>query len=135
MLPIDVGTSATHTHVVQAADCATNWGNDLPVLATPVLLWLAEITAMRVVEDHLAEGEMTVGYGHTATHLAATPQGWTVRLHARLTRVDKKLLHFEVTAEDDRDVVFTGEHIRAVVDRARFVERLDSKALAGPVAR
>ena len=49
-----IGRSATITHVVKEADTAANWGNELPVLATPVLLWLSEIAAMEVIGSGLS---------------------------------------------------------------------------------
>jgi fluoroacetyl-CoA thioesterase len=131
---VEVGASATQYHTVQAADCASNWGNDLPVLATPVLLWLAETTAMRVVDAFLDVDEMTVGYGHDAKHLAPTPAGWTVRIEACLTRVEGRLLHFDVTARDDQETIFTGVHVRAVVGSRRFIDRLHAKASAAAAA-
>ncbi|MER6693767.1 hypothetical protein ABT329_33035, partial [Streptomyces minutiscleroticus] len=56
-----IGRSATRRHVVGPRDLATAWDNDVEVLATPVLLWLSEVTAMDVLGDHLTEGWMTVG--------------------------------------------------------------------------
>ena len=35
------------TYKVSAGDLATAWRNDVPVLATPLLLWLSELAAMR----------------------------------------------------------------------------------------
>jgi len=63
---------AMHEHRVSADDTAQHWGNDLPVLATPVLLWLGEVTAMRALADYLNDGEMTVGLAHDSAHLAPT---------------------------------------------------------------
>jgi fluoroacetyl-CoA thioesterase len=136
MLPLPIGSQAVHQHVVRSADTATQWGNELPVLATPVLLWLAEITTMRVLETALEDGEMTVGYKHAdAQHLAATPADWTVTLQATLVAADGKLLTFEIEGRDASDVVYRGTHVRAVVDRNRFLERFGKKTAAGEVAR
>lgn len=130
-----VGTTAVRSHTVRDADCATNWANDLPVLATPVLLWLGETTAMQVIESALADGEMSVGYAHTsAEHLAATPAGWTVTVTATLTRVDGRMLEFSIEASDTRDLIFRGTHVRAVIDRDRFIRRFDRKVAEGPLA-
>lgn len=132
MRSLQTGARTTYSHTVQAKDSALEWGNDLPVLATPVLLWLSEITCMLVIEDALEDGEMTVGYAHTeAHHLAATPVGWTVTIEATLTEADRKMLHFTVEARDSQDVVFRGTHIRAVINRQRFGERFNRKVLNG----
>lgn len=111
-------------HLVRPADSAAEWGNDLPVLATPVLLWLAEIACMRAMSDALDADEMTVGIGHDSEHLAPTPVGDSVRVTAQLRSVDGRRVSFDVSARDGRDVVFSGRHTRAVVARSRFVARV-----------
>lgn len=128
MREMTIGASADYVHRVRPQDCATAWGNDLPVLATPVLLWLAEITCMKLMDGVLDAGEMTVGVGHDSQHLGATPENWEVRVSAKLTRVDGRSLCFEVAARDAQQVVFAGTHTRAVVDRSKFVAKLERKA-------
>lgn len=125
---VDVGATGTLRHVVREQDGAAQWGNDVPVLATPVLLWLGEIAAMRAVDGALRAGEMTVGRSHDAEHLAATPVGWTVEVTAVLTAVAERSLHFSVQASDDEDLVYRGTHVRALVSQERFLQRLADKA-------
>lgn len=122
-------TSATSrlTHQVTARDSATSWGNDVPVLATPVLLWLSEITAMQAVEQYLEPDEMTVGLAHESRHLAPTPVGMRVRLTATLTEQRGRKLVFDVRGYDDEDLVLEGRHTRAVVHRATFLSTVDAK--------
>ncbi|MFF4173279.1 thioesterase family protein [Streptomyces sp. NPDC001744] len=122
-----VGTVARITHTVTDEDAATRWGNDLPVLATPVLLWLSEIAAMKVVEQAVGEGDMTVGLAHDSGHLAPTPVGDEVTVSATLTRVDGRELVFDVEARDSEAVVLRGRHTRALIDRKRFVARIDRR--------
>ncbi|MFI2027693.1 thioesterase family protein [Streptomyces buecherae] len=119
-----VGRTATLTHVVTEADSARQWGNDIDVLATPVLLWLSEIAAMKVLGDAVTEPSMTVGLSHASQHLAPTPTGDTVTLTAELTAVEGRRLVFDVVGHDSVDTVLRGQHERAVVDRPRFVEKL-----------
>ncbi|MGW7313842.1 thioesterase family protein [Streptomyces sp. NPDC054854] len=125
-----IGTSASHTHTVTESDSAINWGNELPVLATPVLLWLSEITAMKVIESALGEADMTVGLAHDSSHLAPTPTGETVTITATLTHVDKRSLAFDVSATDSAGSVLEGRHTRALVDRARFSAKVTSRSKA-----
>jgi fluoroacetyl-CoA thioesterase len=122
------GLKGLLTHRVADADLATSWQNDVPVLATPILLWLCELACMRAVEGALDDGRMTLGYGHESKHLAATPKDWTVQIAAELRAIDGKILTFEISAHDGQDEVFLGRHTRAVVDRARFVANLTRKA-------
>jgi predicted thioesterase len=125
-LPADL--SAHHEHVVTDAETARHWGNELPVLATPVLLWLGEITAMRAVADHLGSQEMTLGVAHNSAHLAPTPVGHCVTVSATLRQQQGRILVFDVEARDRDEVVLRGTHTRAVVDRGRFGSRVATKA-------
>ena len=90
------------------------------VFATARLVALMEIAAARVLEPHLAEGEMSVGVTIDTTHTAATPQGATVRAHARFTGRDGKFYAFDVRAEDEAGEIGCGRHSRAIVERARL---------------
>lgn len=118
------GLSAQTDHVVTESDSAARWGNELEVLATPVLLWLAEITAMKAVDGVLPDTEMTVGFAHDVKHLAPTPVGDTVRITARLVEVDGRKLIFEVSAADSSATVLSGRHTRAIVNRVAFSARV-----------
>lgn len=73
MLALPEIVAAGYRHRVTECDSAKRWRNDLPVLATPLLLWLSEVTAMEALAEYLEEDEMTVGLSHESSHLAATP--------------------------------------------------------------
>jgi fluoroacetyl-CoA thioesterase len=133
MMKLELGLRGVLSHEVAEPDLATQWRNDLPVLATPVLLWLAEIACMRAIEGCLAPGRTTLGYSHAVRHLAPTPRGWTVQVEAELVCIDGTILTFDVRASDGLDVVLDGRHDRRIVDRDRFVSRLEPKAGYGLV--
>lgn len=122
-----IGASATLEHRVAPEDSAKNWGNELDVLSTPVLLWLSEITAMKVIEAAVTARAMTVGLAHDSAHLAPTPTGEIVKLTATLRQVDGKRLTFAVEATDRHATVLRGVHTRAVVDRDRFAAKLTAR--------
>lgn len=122
------GMRATYVHSVTTSDLATNWRNDVPVMATPVLLWLAEITCMKATDHALEPRLMTLGFRHEMSHLAPTPEGWTITIEAELTDISDRLLTYSVIAHDGRDKVLAGSHIRAVVDRNMFTDRVAHKA-------
>lgn len=114
-------------HKVTAEELATNWRNDVPVLATPILLWLAELAAMRAIEGTLEPGQMTLGFAHDVRHMAPTPVGWMIELEAELEQIDGKLLTFRIEGRDSEDVILSGRHTRAIVDRNRFLSRFETK--------
>ncbi|GLW65894.1 hypothetical protein Arub01_41380 [Actinomadura rubrobrunea] len=96
---------------------------DVPVLATPRLLALAEAATVRAVAGRLGEGRTSVGTRVELNHRAASPVGARVTVTAELTAVDGRRLSFAVSATDDRGTV-VGDGIveRVVVDRARFLD-------------
>lgn len=127
-IPLKLKSKGVVIHQVQEGELATNWQNDVPVLATPVLLWLAELACMRAIENSLESGKMTLGYAHDIRHMSPTPVGWTISIEAELVKNENdKLLTFKVQAQDTEDVILSGSHTRAIVDRARFLDRLESK--------
>ncbi|MEV4391764.1 thioesterase family protein [Nonomuraea sp. NPDC049607] len=112
--------------MVERSDTAEKFGSgDVPVLATPRLLALAERATVEAVRPHLAEGETSVGTRVELEHLAASPLGAHVELTAELTEVDGRRLVFTFEARDlQGTVVGRGTVERAVVDRARFLARV-----------
>ena len=124
---LKIGTKGLLSHCVADHDLATHWANDVPVLATPVLLWLAELAAIRAIGDCLDPALMTLGYSHDVRHLAPTPKGWIVQIEAEVISIDEKIISFEITGSDGVDVVLSGVHKRGVVNKQRFLSRVDAK--------
>ncbi len=123
-VPITPGLNATATLVVSDADTALAMGSgDVPVLATPRVVALAEQATVKAVERSLAEGRTTVGSEVQLTHLAPTPVGVEVTAEAVLEAVEGRKLIFRVTVNDSRGLVAAGYVTRVLVERARFLER------------
>jgi fluoroacetyl-CoA thioesterase len=122
---IDVGQSATLAWTVTDADTADALGSgDLPVLATPRLLAWCEAATCEAVADSLSTDRTTVGARVSLVHERPSPVDAQVVVRARVTRVDGRLLRFEVVAEHaDGTAVGHGEVTRVVVDRERFLAR------------
>src|SRR3954470_13514517 len=91
------------------------------VLATGYMVALAEWACIELIKPHLDwPREQTLGTHVDLSHIAATPPGMTVEIHARLNAVEGRRLVFAVKARDDLDVISEGRHERHVVDAARF---------------
>jgi fluoroacetyl-CoA thioesterase len=110
---------------VQAKDLAQQWGNPFPVLSTPSLLWLAELAAMKAIEGHLTDDQITLGLAHNSKHLAASFEGADIEVSASLTGRTEKTLDFDVQAYDGSRPIFSGTHSRALISRQRFLDKLD----------
>ena len=128
-MPLEPGMIFERSHVVQFSDTARSSGDEtLPVvLSTPRMIGLLEFTCQLLVLPHLAEGQTSVGSLVNIRHLAATPEGMTVRLRAELLEVDRRRLRFKVEAWDALEKIGEGEHERFIIDKDRFDARLEEK--------
>lgn len=131
------GLRASVRIVVSDGDTAISAGSgDVPVLATPRLLALAEAAAVAAVAPQLEPGLTSVGTGVSLEHRRASPVGAEVVVEADLTEVDGRRLVFSFIArqtspqpgrpaggeDGDADlVVGAGTVERVVVDRAKFL--------------
>ncbi len=98
-----------------------------PVLSTPWLLYVMETAAYEAIKPHLDAGEASLGTGFQFEHIAPTPAGEVVVATAKVTAVDGKRVTLELEAKDSREVIARGTHVRAVIDKRRFAERLKKK--------
>jgi predicted thioesterase len=119
-----VGSTAEIVYEVGEADTAIAFGSgDVPVLATPRLLAMAEEATVRAVATSLSGPTTSVGTRVELDHVHATPVGHKVAVRAALVHVEGRTLQFEVTAEHpgDRRVIGHGRVTRVVVDRDAFL--------------
>lgn len=118
------GSTARVELTVTDADTAQTLGSgDVPVLATPRVLALAEAATVAVTATQMPTGMTTVGTHVDLDHRMPTPVGRTVVAQARLAQVDGRRLAFEVTVTDGTETVAEGRVERVLVNRQRFVER------------
>ncbi len=121
--------------VVADSDTATAMGSgDVPVLATPRLLALAEAAAVAAITPSLDPGLTSVGTSAVLEHKRPSPVGAEVEVEAELAEVDGRRLVFRFIArqkppagspgEGDADeVVGAGTVERVLVDREHFISR------------
>lgn len=97
------------------------------VLATAMMIGFVEQTCVQGLAPYLPPGSITVGTHVDMSHVAASPIGSTITARVELVETTKRSLVFAVSCRDQHDVVIgKGTHRRALVDRQRFIERLDS---------
>ena len=122
---MEIGLKYESTTVVSAANTAATLGSgDMDVFATPAMVALMENAAMLAVRDHLPEGSATVGTQISTSHLKASPLGASIPASAELVEVDGRRLTFAVKAWDEKGTIGEGTHTRFVVDRERFLSKL-----------
>lgn len=113
--------------VPEMANYFSNFAAMPPVFATAYLVAFVEWTCVRALADHLLDGEASVGTKVDLSHDAATPVGMKVAAAIELVAMEGRKLRFKVDCRDERDLIGAGVHERFVIDKARFLSRLDQK--------
>ena len=122
----DAGLRVEVIYRVAAQDTAASLGSgDVPSLATPRALAMLEAATVRIVESLVEPGQTSVGVEVHLQHRVATPVGRDVHACARLIRTEGRRLYFEVELTDTDRVLASGQVVRTLVDRARFIAGLD----------
>jgi len=134
METIHPGLSAERTTTVVDELLATHLGSgSMAVYATPAMIALMEAAAVAAIDPLLPEGQASVGMALDVKHLAATPPGRQVRARAEVVAVEGRKVTFRVQAWDEQgkasptSLIGEGTHTRYVIDRSRFMERVQDK--------
>ncbi len=127
----DPGLKCSQTLKVGKKHTAIEVGSgDVPVLATPQVLALAEAACVEAIKDDLPEGDTSVGSHAEIDHERATPIGASVTAEAVLIGHHGRRLEFNVLVKQDDEVVARVRHTRILVNRERFLGKL-AEAKAG----
>jgi fluoroacetyl-CoA thioesterase len=129
MRTVPLGTRGSFSMIVTAEHLANRFKDaTLPaVLATPVMIMAMENAALEAIKPYFEEGESAVGTRVDVTHLAPTPIGRRIVAHAEVTGSNGRQVEFRVNAMDGTEEIGRGTHGRAVIDLARFSQRLATK--------
>ena len=131
MSSLQVGITGQMQKRVDDATAISFLGEGGPrVLATPALIMSLEMTSRNLAKEHLEEGYDTVGTHVDVKHLAATPIGMDVTYRAELIEVNGRQLRFRVEAYDEKEKVGEGFHGRAIINVAKFAEKVRAKGAA-----
>jgi fluoroacetyl-CoA thioesterase len=99
----------------------------LQVYATPAMVAFVEQVCRRMADERLPAGQATVGIRVNMRHLAPTPLGGKVHLRAEITHYDGRKIDYKVQLWDQTELIGEADHVRAVIDEARFLIRVESK--------
>jgi fluoroacetyl-CoA thioesterase len=94
------------------------------VLATPWMIALMETVCRDSIFALLETGYDSVGTEVNVKHLAAAPLGAEVRFRSEVIGVQERRVTFRVEAESAGKMIGEGTHERAIINVARFAERL-----------
>ncbi|THD59247.1 MAG: thioesterase [Bradyrhizobium sp.] len=127
---VTIGMTATKAVRVSYAMTVDHFVANMPqVYATPMMILHMEMASGSAIASHLPEGFVSVGMDVKVRHLAATPEGRTVRAIARVIQIDGKSVLFEVEAWDGDRKIGDGTHRRGIVNFVEFEKRFGVKRL------
>jgi fluoroacetyl-CoA thioesterase len=130
-MTLEPGLAAGFGYTVTEADTAAALGSgEVPVLATPRVVALAERATVAAVTGALEAGATTVGVRVELDHLAPSPVGAALEVRAVLERVAGRRLQFAVRLQDGDRSVASGQITRVVVGTAAFLRNAGADAEA-----
>ena len=102
-------------------------GDEGRVYSTPSMVRDIEYTCHELLNEHLDDGENSVGTHVSVDHIGATVEGDEVEVSVTITAVEGRAVSFEATVKDSLEEVGQGVHNRFVVDVQKTYERLTEK--------
>jgi predicted thioesterase len=121
-MEIVIGVAGSAHLIVGEEDTAIALGSgDVPVLGTPRIVALLEEAAVAALAGDLADGITSVGTHIAVDHVSASFVGAEVAAVAEVVAVEGRTVTFRLVAQEGSRTVATGNHIRLLVDRARFL--------------
>lgn len=102
-------------------------GEKMRLYSTPSMVRDIEYACLQLIQDHLDEGESSVGIHIAVDHLAATPLGQWVDVEVTVSALEGRKVTLLASVRDAVEQVGRGEHIRFVIDVARHEKRLQQK--------
>lgn len=122
---INKGIKGEQELTVTENDTALKYGSGMVnVFATPAMIALMEVTALRSIESYLPDYVTSVGTEVNMKHLRASAIGRTLRCESTIIEVNGRKITFELTVWDDSILVGHGVHIRHLVDKEKFMSQL-----------
>ena len=123
---LKVGEKNSVTMTVTENDTALAMkSGSLKVLATPRLVCLVEEAAATLAENFLPADYTSVGTSLNVNHVAPSAIGSTVRAEVELIEIDGRRLTFKVCAKDGAKEIFNGSHERFIVNREKFLSKIN----------
>src|SRR5579862_9847381 len=125
---LDIGRSYSLQSRVEEWMTAEKAGNKgVDVLSTSVLVQLVESAAIHCIEPILDASQVTLGTHIDLEHHKPVPVGFIVRTEVEVVMVDGPRVSFAVQVFDEREAVAEGTHERYIIDKSKFLAKLEEK--------
>ncbi len=112
--------------ITEGHTARTLGSGDIDVLATPSMVLFMEETAKLLIQDFLPSDYISVGIRICVDHKKAVLPGETITATAQITKVEGKKIFLSVNVRYQGFIVGEGEHVRYVVNKKSFEEKVKS---------
>ena len=85
------------------------------VLSTPTMIGMMEGLCLSAIQQHLDDGETTVGTHVCVSHESAVEEGEQFVIRFRLASIERRRLNCDIEIDGPDGIVSRGTHQRAVV--------------------
>ena len=124
---LTAGVTATQKIAIDRDRTIGFMGDEGRVYSTPSMVRDIEYTCHELLNEHLNNGENSVGTHVSVDHIGATVEGDEVEVSVTIKAVEGRAVSFEATVKDSLEEVGRGVHNRFVVDVQKTYERLKEK--------
>jgi fluoroacetyl-CoA thioesterase len=125
---LDIGRSYSLQSRVEEWMTAEKAGNrGVDVLSTSMLVQLVESAAIHCIEPLLGPGRVSLGTHIDLEHNKPVPVGFIVRTEVEVVMLDGPRVSFAVRVFDEQEGVAEGTHERYIIDKAKFLAKLEEK--------
>ena len=124
---LTAGVTATQKIAIDRDRTIGFMGDEGRVYSTPSMVRDIEYPCHELLNEHLDDGENSVGTHISVDHIGATVEGDEVEVSVTITAVEGRAVSFEATVKDSLEEVGRGVHNRFVVDVQKTYERLTEK--------
>ena len=127
---IEVGKSITVQRTVKKEDTALNYGSGKleKLFATPSLVALMIEASVKLLDDKLPEGFITIGKKVEIVHEKPTQLDETVSVKVEVKNYDGNKIDIDMIAYDEIGIVGRGSHQRIVVNKKSLLEKAEKRA-------
>ena len=124
---LTAGVTATQKIAIDRDRTIGFMGDEGRVYSTPSMVRDIEYTCHELLNEHLDDGENSVGTHVSVDHIGATVEGDEVEVSITITAGEGRAVSFEATVKDSLEEVGRGAHNRFIVDVQKTYERLTEK--------
>lgn len=127
---VKVGSNITIQRVVREEDTALNYGSGKleKLFATPSLVALMIEASVKLIDNKLPEGLITVGKTAKVEHEKATILGETISVKVEVKEFDGNNIMLDMIAYDEIGTIGRGTHQRIIVNKKSLLKKATERA-------